>query len=110
MFKDEQLFECEKNCAVFVAIDKLSQSCNIASVNAITKPPTSATSGGGGGGGGGSKNSKTSVDHQQQQTFYKIGDRVMAFDNEDGTVHGTVKWVGGSSSGKIAGIQTVSPV
>ena len=36
MFEDEQFFVCEKNCAVFVALDSLSECHN----TGIIKPPT----------------------------------------------------------------------
>ena len=49
------------------------------------------------------------MEQQQKQMPFKIGDRVMAFEDEGGTVHGTVKWAGGSTgSGKLVGIETVS--
>ena len=96
---------------MFVALDRLLEGRKAA----ITKPPTSATAGNGGTGGSGNKSSKNlqkqrSVEQQQKQTTFKFGDRVMAFDNDGGTVHGTVKWTGGSigSVGKLIGIETVS--
>ena len=99
MFKDEQYFECEKDCAVFVGLDRLSDSC----VPVITKTPSS-----------GNKNSKNlqkqkSVEQQQKQLYFK-GDRLMAFDDDGGTVHGTVKWTGGTLSEKLVGIETVSQI
>ena len=108
MFKDEQFFECDKDCAVFVALDRLLESRKAA----ITKSPTSATAVNGGTGGSGNKNSESlqkqkSVEQQQKQIPFKVGDRVMAFDNVGGTVYGTVKWVGGSTV-KLLGIETVS--
>ena len=49
------------------------------------------------------------MQQQQKQIVFKIGDRVMAFDNDGGTVHGTVKWIGGSVGiHKVVGIETVS--
>ena len=106
MFKDDQYFECEKDCAVFVALDKLSEH----RVPVVSKPPVSATPGSSGG--GGSKNVKNLQKQkpvEQQQVYYKTGDKVMAFDDNGRTVHGTVKWTGGSTGlGKLVGIETVS--
>ena len=50
------------------------------------------------------------VNQQQKQILFKIGDRVMAFDDDGGTVYGTVKWIGRSvgSVDKLIGIETVS--
>ena len=39
MFEDEQFFVCEKNCAVFVALDSLSESHN----TGIIKPPITSS-------------------------------------------------------------------
>lgn len=59
----------------------------------VTKqPPSSATTGSSG------------------YLYFKIGDRVMAFDNDGVTVHGTVKWTGGGPSGRLVGIETVSQI
>ena len=109
MFKDEQYFECDKDCAVFVALDRLFESPK----DAITKPPTGATAGNDVTGGSGNKNSKNlqkqkSVEQQQKQPLFKIGDRVIAFDDGGRVVYGTVKWIGGSIHGKLIGIETVS--
>ena len=114
MFKDEQFFECAKDCAVFVALDRLSDS----NVPVITKPPVTA----GSSSSSGNKNSKglqkqksveqqqKLVEQQQKQMFFKIGDKVMAFGNDGETVYGTVRWTGGTTtgSGKLVGIETVS--
>ena len=88
MFRDERYFECDKDCAVFVGLDKLSESRSAI----ISKPQK-----------------QKSVEQQQKQNTIKIGDRVMAFDNDGGTVHGTVRWTGGSIGSSIfIGIETVS--
>ena len=36
MFEDEQFFVCEKNCAVFVALDSLSESHNTSIFKSLT--------------------------------------------------------------------------
>ena len=110
MFKDEQFFYCERDCAVFVALDKLIRNA------AITKASTSTNIGYGSTSGSGNKNPKNlhnqkSVEQQQKQISFRCGDRVMAFDDDGGTVQGTVKWTGGSLGGsaeKLIGIETVS--
>ena len=107
MFEDEQFFVCEENCAVFVALDSLSESHNAA----IIKPPASPTADSGSTGSSDNKNSRNqkSTEQQQQQVPFGIGERVMAFDDYGGNVHGTVKWTGGSTRlGKLVGIETVS--
>lgn len=47
---------------------------------------------------------------EEQQTGFETDDRVMAFDDNGGTVYGTVRWIGGGTGriGKIVGIETVS--
>lgn len=97
-FRDERFFECEKGCAVFVGLDRLSEN----RVAIASKPFGSVTSGN-----GSNLQKQKSVEQQQKQTF-KIGDRVMAFDEDGGTVHGTVKWIGGTNSKRLIGIETVS--
>ena len=107
MFEDEQFFVCEKNCAVFVALDSLSESHN----TGVIKPPTSPSVDNGNTSSSVNRNSKNqkSTEQQQQQVPFRIGDRVMAFDDYGGKVHGTVKWTGGSDRiGKLVGIETVS--
>lgn len=95
-FRDERFFECEKGCAVFVGLDRLSEN----RVAVASKPSSSVTSH--------NLKKQKSVEQQQKQTPFKIGDRVMAFDEDGGTVHGTVKWVGGTNYSKSIGIETVS--
>ena len=45
---------------------------------------------------------------KQPHLPFKCGDRVMAFDDDGGTVLGTVKWIGGGSRHNLVGIETVS--
>ena len=111
MFKDKQFFECDKNRADFLALDRVFENRKAA----ITKPPTGTTAGNGSTGGSGNNNSKNLqkqklVEPQQKQIPFKCGDRVMAFNDDGGTVYGTVKWIGGAfgSRGKLIGIETVS--
>ena len=61
----------------------------------ITEHPTAGSSGGGG---------NNILEHQQKKSIFKIGERVMAFDEHGRTVYGTVRWI----SAKIIGIETVS--
>ena len=103
---------CDKDCAVFVALDRLIESHNPGIAEIFSRP--SATASNGGTGGSGNKNSKNlqkqrSMEEQQKQTTFKIGDRVMAFENDGGTVYGTVKWAGGNvGADQLMGIETVS--
>ena len=84
------------------------------SLNVITKLPTIAAAASSDSGSINSKNLQIqkSVEQQEKQVPFKIGDRVMAFEDEDkggGTIHGTVKWTGLiTGAGKIIGIETVS--
>ena len=108
LFKDMQFFECEKDCAVFVALDRLSRNASV-----IAKPSTSANSGNDSTGSSANKKPKNlqkqkSVELQQKQTPFRIGDRVDTFDDYGGTVKGTVKWTGGNATIVIVGIETVS--
>ena len=111
LYKDEEFFKCEKDCAVFVALDRLSENrapvVPIGIKSLFSANPESCVSG--------SKNSKNlqkqkSIEQQQkQQLYFKAGDRVIAFDNDERIVHGTVKWTGGASgSENLVGIETVS--
>jgi len=84
MFKFDQFFKCDEDCAVFVSLDKLSDR------RANNKP------------------SRKVRLMQHQVMPYKIGDRVRAFDNNGGSVTGTVKWIGKHHEYNFAGIQTVS--
>jgi len=65
---------CDKDCGVFVAMDKL------------VKLHPKAT----------------------ENMPLKIGDRVIAYDNQDEPVKGKVKWVGENNGKPIVGIYTVS--
>ena len=107
MFKDTQFFECEKDCAVFVALERLLESHN---ASVITKPSTSANSGGSGNKKPMNLHKQKSVEQQQKQIPFRLYDRVMAFDDDGGMVNGTVKWIGGRYGipGKLIGIETVS--
>ena len=143
-----QFFKCEKDCGVFVGLDKLSESSvpavtkspssppavtkspssplavtkspssppavtkspssppavikSPSSPPAVTKSPSSATS-----------DSNCGDNILQKERVFKILDKVMAFDDDGGTVYGNVKWIGRnplvpSVSKELVGIETVS--
>ena len=98
-FKDTQYFKCENDCGMFVGLDKISER----RVTIITKPAGASADS------NGTKPLKKQKSEEQKMEF-EVGDRVMAFDDNGGTVYGTVKWTGGGSGrfGKIVGIETVS--
>ena len=98
-FKDTRYFKCENDCGMFVGLDKISER----RVTIIPKPASSSANS------SGTKSLKKQKSEEQKMEF-ELGDRVMAFDDNGGTVYGTVKWTGGGSGrfGKIVGIETVS--
>ena len=87
---------------MFVGLDKISER----RVTIIAKPT------GGGTDSSGTKPLKKQTSAEEKMAFVP-GDRVMAFDDNGGTVYGTVRWTGGRGGGtgrvgKIVGIETVS--
>ena len=86
-------FNCDRDCAVFVAMDKLSEPKN---------PKSSHTS-------------ETVQPHltQVQDDLLKLGDKVVFFDENDKPLNGVVRWIGLNKNilqdgSKIVGIETVS--
>ena len=100
-FRGKEYFNCEKNCAVFVALDKLSLHPTVSmSTPGIT-----------------SSKSKQALQlqqpieqHQHHPMQFKRGDRVSVVNNTEDLVMGTVRWSGRGTGpkGNIVGIETVS--
>ena len=87
-------FACEKNCAMFVALDQLSHNGNGSDFAA----PISSGQG-------------VAVESEEQPQF-RMKDRVVVYTRKNATVHGTVQWFGRYNSPDIqeafvAGIETV---
>ena len=86
---------------MFVGLDKISER----RITIISKPASD--------GGGADSNATKPLKKQksaEEKMAFEPGDRVMAFDDNGGTVYGTVRWTGGGTGrmGKIVGIETVS--
>lgn len=93
-FKCTEYFKCDRDCALFVAMDKLSNP-----TDSNTKP----------------NHEKTVQPHpsQKQDDPLKFGDMVTFVDEQDRPVKGVVRWIGRNtnqlkSGAKIVGIETVS--
>ena len=89
-FKYTEYFKCKRDCAVFVAMDKLSNP-NGEPTNKTVQPHPS----------------------QKQDDPLKLGDMVTFFDEQDRPMKGVVRWIGRnisqlSSGAKVVGIETVS--
>lgn len=88
---------------MFVALDKLSDKPFVTkSASYVGAPDSEAEK---------SLRHQKSVEHYIQQDLqFRLGDRVIAFDDKGRTVAGTVKWVGSKrlSKMKVVGIETVS--
>ena len=90
-FNDTEYFKCDCNCAVFVAMDKLSE------------PETSKSS---------QVHETVQPDPSLPNAALKLGDRVTFNDQNHKPVNGIVRWIGRNnilrSGSKIVGIETVS--
>ena len=88
MFKSMEFFKCDRDCAMFVAMDKLSEL--------DTK----------------SHHVQTHPSHAQDPPLI-LGDLVTFYDEKDRPMNGVVRWIGKNrevlkDGTKIVGIETVS--
>ena len=91
-FKGQNFFKCDKNCAVFVAMDKIT-SYNTAKAAQVTKAPD------------------TSVPNQLPEDHkIKNNDHVIFYDIRNKPFKGIAKWIGAvkSNNTKVVGIEVVS--
>ena len=90
-----EYFKCDRDCAMFVAMDKLSdpkESNTKASHIHETAPPHPS---------------------QEKDDSLNLGDKVLFFNENDNPVNGVVRWIGRNvdklkNKAKIVGIETVS--
>jgi len=126
-FHNKRYFVCDDKCGLFVALDKLAMDRE---GNILEKPPrggqsyAKAISHGSGwsysqDGGPPADNTRSRsqvlqrpVVQDNQDSRFKNGDRVVAFDKKGHRIHGTVRWAGKNETSRnykfIVGIETVS--
>ena len=129
-FCDVRYFNCEDECGLFVALDKLSIDPEGNTLEAAPRGGQNyakSVSHGSAtsdrlypqGGGPPADNTRARSQAVQQQNVqrhddrlprYKKGDRVVAFDKTGNRIHGTVRWIGTTDRTQhfIVGIETVS--
>ena len=92
-FKKQKYFKCDKDCAVFVAMDKITD-CGAAKAAKVTKTP-------------GTSASKPLA---KENLPVKINHLVTFFDKYNIVYTGVVKWIGASklSDEVIVGLEVVS--
>ena len=118
---------CPENSGMFISLDKLAPTANYTTLkNQAPQPRVNAKAPTGELGSDSSTantarpvtRSQTHSQKQKQQgqtdnppSRYNIGDRVVVYDKNQHTIHGTVKWVGPAISGdervSAVGIETV---
>ena len=92
-FRGHRYFKCDKDCAVFVAMDKIT-SYNAAEAAKVTKRPDTSVS----------------KPLARDNLHIKISDHVIFYDKHNNAFQGIAKWIGTNKSNDITivGIEVVS--
>ena len=81
-YGDEDLFECDPDCAVYVSMDKISQYLPVDATVSKPQPPP--------------------------QLIFKVDDQVIVVDKHGTKVKGKVRWIGKHEKIDVIGIEAVS--